>query len=405
MAAMAEPTEQLESIRRGFKRIAKACEEGDSEWVSGVPKWLRKAACKGQDSLVKRGSDKPIHVPSETVDKKPCVNVKDGVRYPLHGPALQWATAMRPLTAGRRNGSTICTGIKGGNFYFNVGQIVEVLSEKKVSWNYLLYITEVNIFGYDEGMVSGFWVYKPMDVRATAGCEQFRGKKNEVFLTHVFARVGLTSVLEVVNVRPHFMRTGEEQYWYASLFEHDKLRLRELNFGLDNSPEKALEILSLDWEASAGAVEEVVREFVRKALGKLSGHCKQREIPTGRGGLRLKMDLPLRTVLALSQRSSPRKVLYKEGKKRKRVGNGKYEVERNPSFILSWETVEDLTPLLGPRWNQYVIGTGIQYTYMTPVSVESKVKDDSAGILRLYGLQLANEVGHEQWNDRRKLTK
>lgn len=186
----------------------------------------------------------------------------------------------------------MAVGIKGGSHIFHVGQVVEVLSERSVGWNYLLYITQVNSSGFGDGLVSGYWMYKSQDLRRIQGCGSARVQQKEVFLTREFHRVSLSCVLHVMDVRPEFMRTGSEDFWYGRFFDHHNLVMRSIDFELCSHPVRALDILTTDWLGMSGEGVFIRRELANRVLRRLEQHCEKRDTPTVWGGLRLKMELP-----------------------------------------------------------------------------------------------------------------
>lgn len=95
-------------------------------------------------------------------------------------------------------------------------------------------------------------------------------------------------------------------------------------------------------------------------------------------------------------------VQFSEGLRRKRNGE---ELTPNPTFTISAMTASEMLPLFGEQhkhWNVFVVGTGVRYEYLLPLKLMFRVMDESDGVLCLKGLSKYNEVGNEQWNDRRE---
>lgn len=222
--------------------------------------------------------------------KKKKVEVAKGGKIALEASAesrsAKWV--VEPLLRVRKSGTVRASAVAHPSIRVGVGDFVLLDTEDSVPHNYIMHVTEVYSDGITD-VVGGYYVYRKEDIKSLRGCEDYQGDDGEVFLSHDFVEVSLSSVLGIVSVQPSFCKREADDFYYKSFFDHTSGIIHKMDFAL-KKPVAIVEFLWLNHQSRNCGGTDVLHRDLDTAMLQYCMNWRERPGgPRRNGAIKLKL--------------------------------------------------------------------------------------------------------------------
>lgn len=287
----------------------------------------------------------------------------------------------------RKAGTMVASVWNEGNVFVSVGDFVEVRSPNKVKENYLLYVVDLHCNGLNEAACSGFWVYRPGDVRMLPSSGSFRASHGrEVLLSNEKALIEVTCVLRKVEILPCVLANAETEFVFHRFIKTEELCIRDIDFHLPENPGRLLKVLVREQLPRAASFLKRMCEVKLKGyvIGKQQPKCGKRS--------KVIISLTLQDLFTLLP-TVPLDVTWKEGPI---IGCTVYFSDELEVLGKDWETIRV------PARASQARGQCVTYEYLFPCTIQINVHAPEKSCFLFQGLRLFNGAGVEQWDTTRQ---